>query len=674
MKFFHVFSLFRIVCVTEDSRGEIISGPVKVALGSDSSRRSESKEEFRFLKPSLHSFSPSSGPRSGGTRLRVSGNSLNIGTHLKIWLGSSECMVDEESRHSLDGDSISCITSRGRRENWVAGEIRVAVDGEEVVLRKSFRYTPDPTILGIEPLESFKSGGRKVVVRGNYLNSSVNPSMYLVDPIKLRAVKQEKEASGKDLPPLASELSGCEAVNLTVMICRSPPLLQKIVRVRRERDSSVDLSPYPQWPVGFLMDGAQEVRYLEGFQMTIVPDPEYTSFTGMKKLYRDEREPLILDGKYLSLASSWEDVQVFIGTESCNVTLVAPNQLVCQPPPKQPAPTDSEGNTLPGPHPLVSVKVGFLTFKLGTLAYESSGGFSVTGTMRPAVVGGIVAGAAVILLAVVISVAVWWRRKSWQAEKEYKRIQLQMDTMESSVRLECKQAFAELQTDMSDLTSDLLAIGIPYHTRRTYAVKFLFKDEHQQGLLLDWQNSTGNGYSSHLHVALAQFESLLWNKQFVAQLVESLESQPTFSAQDRVYVASLLTAALARNMQYLTEVVIMLLGQLVDRSVQGRYPQLMLRRTESIVEKMLANWIALCLYDYLQDQPGANLFLLVRALKHQIEKGPVDAVTGEARYSLSEDRLLKEQTTSETVVRNSCSDTRAKTPVSVEDQAARRKR
>lgn len=34
--------------------------------------------------------------------------------------------------------------------------------------------------------------------------------------------------------------------------------------------------------------------------------------------------------------------------------------------------------------------------------------------------------------------------------------------------------------------------------------------------------------------------------------------------------------------------------------------------------------------------------MLFKALKQQSEKGPVDAVTGEARYSLSEDKLLRQ--------------------------------
>lgn len=34
--------------------------------------------------------------------------------------------------------------------------------------------------------------------------------------------------------------------------------------------------------------------------------------------------------------------------------------------------------------------------------------------------------------------------------------------------------------------------------------------------------------------------------------------------------------------------------------------------------------------------------MLFKAVKQQTEKGPVDAVTGEARYSLSEEKLLRQ--------------------------------
>lgn len=35
--------------------------------------------------------------------------------------------------------------------------------------------------------------------------------------------------------------------------------------------------------------------------------------------------------------------------------------------------------------------------------------------------------------------------------------------------------------------------------------------------------------------------------------------------------------------------------------------------------------------------------MLFCAIKQQMEKGPIDAITGEARYSLSEDKLIRQQ-------------------------------
>jgi plexin A len=34
--------------------------------------------------------------------------------------------------------------------------------------------------------------------------------------------------------------------------------------------------------------------------------------------------------------------------------------------------------------------------------------------------------------------------------------------------------------------------------------------------------------------------------------------------------------------------------------------------------------------------------MLFRAMKQQVDKGPVDAITSEARYSLSEEKLIRQ--------------------------------
>lgn len=151
------------------------------------------------------------------------------------------------------------------------------------------------------------------------------------------------------------------------------------------------------------------------------------------------------------------------------------------------------------------------------------------------------------------------------------------------------------------------------------------------------------GPRTNYDAAMMQFEQLICNKHFLMTFIETLESERTFSIRDKVNVASLLVITLMGNMEYATSVLRSLLFRLMDKAVSTKHPQLMLRRTESVVEKMLSNWMALSMYHYLKDRAGPSIFVLFKAIKYQVEKGPVDSMTHDARYSLSEERLLREQ-------------------------------
>uniref|UniRef100_A0A3P9PBQ0 Plexin cytoplasmic RasGAP domain-containing protein n=1 Tax=Poecilia reticulata TaxID=8081 RepID=A0A3P9PBQ0_POERE len=84
-----------------------------------------------------------------------------------------------------------------------------------------------------------------------------------------------------------------------------------------------------------------------------------------------------------------------------------------------------------------------------------------------------------------------------------------------------------------------------------------------------------------------------------------------------------------------------LLQDLVQQYV-AKNPKLMLRRTETVVEKMLTNWMSICLYSFLKEVAGEPLYMLYRAIKYQVDKGPVDAVTGKAKRTLNDSHLLRE--------------------------------
>ncbi|XP_053684363.1 plexin-B isoform X2 [Sabethes cyaneus] len=559
-----------------------------------------------------------------------------------------------------------------------------------------YNYTVDPKILQIKPLKSFISGGRMMTVHGTNLDSIQKPEIeiYYEDERINKSVCTVLNANQMECPSPAvnmkfvSYIKHVEQMNRNIAsfnqsrsknrrsaITTESALLStaKVLINYHSTDSLFSPTPFLQseelhttasllhttptglnsllamklhenqvsFQLSFVMDNVLSVKNLnKHFQnlrssIVYVEDPVYFAFPGFKKFYKGDT--LVIEGENLNIASDESDVNVTIGIMQCNVTSLALTQLVCTPPEQQPLPTDENGERIEVNLPLVVVRVGQnLRFQIGYLKYEVMKPYTASHILF-----GIVIGTFCIVVSLIV-ILVIYRRKSTQAEREYKRIQIQMDTLESNVRMECKQAFAELQTDMTDLTADLENSGIPTLDHVNYIMKVFFPGVSDHPVLNSSKfraNMTRTNYDQ----AMIQFEQLLNNKAFLLIFIDTLEAQKSFSIRDKVNVASLLMIVFMNKMDYATDVLKSLLLRLIDKSVVSKHPQLMLRRTESVVEKMLTNYMAICMYEYLKDYSGNSLFLLYKAIKHQIEKGLVDAITHDARYSLSEERLLREQ-------------------------------
>ncbi|MEQ2208761.1 hypothetical protein XENOCAPTIV_013708 [Xenoophorus captivus] len=105
--------------------------------------------------------------------------------------------------------------------------------------------------------------------------------------------------------------------------------------------------------------------------------------------------------------------------------------------------------------------------------------------------------------------------------------------------------------------------------------------------------------SSQLDERCQTFSKLIQDQLFLTTMVHALEEQKSFTIKDKCSLASLITVALHSNLSYLTEVMEVLLKDLMQRS-SNTQPKLLLRRTESTVEKLLTNWVSVCLYGFLR--------------------------------------------------------------------------
>ncbi|KAI7794358.1 putative plexin-A1-like [Triplophysa rosa] len=578
----------RIVCMLNDATGyRVQEAQVEVCVRDClADYRALSPRAFTFVTPYFTRIQPAQGPLSGGTRITIEGNHLNAGSSVTVNIGRHPCHFKKRT-----SKEIVCVTPAGLNP----GSIPVMVDIDAAELRNpevKFNYTDDPTVLKIDPDWSIASGGTLLTISGTNLATIKEP--------KIRA----KYGS-------AESFHNCTVFNNSVMVCLAPSVADS-ERGFAETGSGPD-------EIGFYMDDVHALVVVNE-TFSYYPDPVFEPLSPNGILELKPTSPLILKGRNLIPAApgnSRLNYTVFIGETPCILTL-SETQLLCEWP------------NLTGQHK-VTIRAGGFEYSPGNLQIYSDSLLTL-----PAIIG--IGGGGGLLLLVIIAVLIAYKRKSRDADRTLKRLQLQMDNLESRVALECKEAFAELQTDIHELTQELDGAGIPFLDYRTYAMRVLFPGIEDHPVLKEME------VQANVEKALTLFGQLLTKKHFLLTFIRTLEAQRSFSMRDRGNVASLIMTALQGEMEYATGVLKQLLSDLIDKNLESKnHPKLLLRRTESVAEKMLTNWFTFLLYKFLKECAGEPLFMLYCAIKQQMEKGPIDAITGEARYSLSEDKLIRQQ-------------------------------
>nr|XP_021519155.1 plexin-B1 isoform X2 [Meriones unguiculatus] len=605
-----------LVCITGTSREEV-SGAVAVEVPGRG--HGVSAFNFAYQDPKVHSIFPARGPRAGGTRLTLHGSKLLTGRleDIRVVVGGQPCHLLPEQQ----SEQLCCETS----PSPVPTELPVTVwfgDTERKLQHGQFKYTSDPNVTSAGPSKSFFSGGREIWVRGQNLDVVQMPRIRVTVVPRMLQPGQGLGQKHNVIPEKFEE--PCLVNSSHLIMCRTPalpdPPADPWVRVEFILDSIVldfaTLSPTP-----FSYEADPTLRSLN-------PEDPSTPFR------HKPGSVFSVEGENLDLAMSKEEVVAMIGDGPCVVKTLTRHHLYCEPPVEQPLPQHHALREAPDALPEFTVQMGNLRFSLGHVQYdgESPVAFPVAAQV------GLGVGTSLLALGVIIIVLIY-RRKSKQALRDYKKVQIQLENLESSVRDRCKKEFTDLMTEMTDLTSDLLGSGIPFLDYKVYAERVFFPGYHESPLHRDL--GVPDSRRPTVEQGLGQLSNLLNSKLFLTKFIHTLESQRTFSARDRAYVASLLTVALHGKLEYFTDILRTLLSDLVAQYV-AKNPKLMLRRTETVVEKLLTNWMSICLYTFVRDSVGEPLYMLFRGIKHQVDKGPVDSVTGKAKYTLNDNRLLRE--------------------------------
>lgn len=616
-----------IVCTTGES-GTEKSGHVVVEVPGGG--QGVSGHVFTYQKPELKSISPSRGPKAGGTRLTLTGSKLLTGNPSKIavLIGHLPCYIHSE----MQEDELQCWTSPSNTSMGLPVTIKYG-DQERTLEGYLFKYTLDPNITFAEPAKSFQSGGREIRVHGHNLDVVQSPKIRVtVSPLerrrrgigRWRRIIPETECPENSLCSVQQFEEPCEVNSSNLILCRTPAIkpLSHSIQVKLE----------------FVLDNLSfdfSSLHPAGFSYEVDPFLKPLNTEDHSKPYRHKPGSVIsVEGENLDLAINKDEVKAMIGVGICSVKTLTKNHLYCEPPTEQPVPQHRAKREGADSLPEFTVQMGNKNFWLGLVQYDTES--QLTFPLEAQI--GLGVGASFVALIVLIIVFIY-RRKSKQALRDYKKVQIQLENLETSVRDRCKKEFTDLMTEMMDLTSDLVGTGIPFLDYKSYAERIFFPGHRESPLQRDLDVPEGRRQT--VEQGLVQLSNLLNSKLFLTKFIHTLEIQRTFSPRDRAYVASLLTVSLHGKLEYFTDILKTLLNDLVEQYV-AKNPKLMLRRTETVVEKLLTNWMSICLYAFVRDSVGEPLYMLFRGIKHQVDKGPVDWVTGKAKYTLNDNRLLRE--------------------------------
>uniref|UniRef100_A0A672LPE0 Plexin-A4-like n=1 Tax=Sinocyclocheilus grahami TaxID=75366 RepID=A0A672LPE0_SINGR len=613
--------------------------------------------------PRITKITPLRGPREGGTLVTIRGENLGLEfSEIKDYVKVADVECTPVPEGYIPAEQIVCEMGKAERSQF-AGNVQVCVgECRPEFMAKSSKYYY--FVVSTSPNRGPVSGGTIVNITGSNLDAGSNVSIIGGQWITCRShasmqgygnvsvsVFVDKAHIHKDLKfeyvedptitklepewsifrcvcttkPVKTGLLGKQPIMLpqnlpTTMQCMAPELPYSLSRQKE----------LPERPdeFGFILDNVQSVLALNNTNFIYYPNPvfEPLSVSGVQEL--KPGSPIILKGRnFLPPAPGGNgklNYTVLIGDKPCTLT-VSDTQLLCESP------------NLTGRHKVLA-RVGGIEFSPGVVHITSDSPLSSTAVIS-------IAGAGGLLIFFIVIVLIAYKRKSRESDLTLKRLQMQMDNLESRVALECKEAFAELQTDIHELTSDLDGAGIPFLDYRTYTMRVLFPGIEEHPVLRDLEEQVEKG--------LKLFGQLINNKVFLLSFIRTLESQRGFSMRDRGNVASLIMTVLQSKLEYATDVLKHLLSDLIDKNLESKnHPKLLLRRTESVAEKMLTNWFTFLLYKFLKECAGEPLFSLFCAIKQQMEKGPIDSITGEARYSLSEDKLIRQQIDYKTLVVN----------------------
>ncbi|XP_068793467.1 plexin-C1 [Struthio camelus] len=530
----------------------------------------------------IHSIEPLWISTLGKSELTVKGENFTRASGIKLILtGISGCKPEIiQVRNVLNDTQMTFALPPTRKE---AKSICIQADGRKCSPPVTLHYVSLPSCFGITPNTSWISGGRRITTSGR--NFNVVDSVIISDDQRPNLTVSRFPGNESEYNYLTPSLSHAKEGKVVDMMLKVETTFIPCVKLHYHPD--------PMF-----------INYQ--LHTELDPDLELKIYKENDNLNISKTEVEV----YLSYMSGAQTKKIWFSVQ--NITEKPDRStILCK--------FKREGTD----------KIDFSTVKvfvkLGNFEHEvkptSSHIYLYVLILLPIVVG-------VIIAAFIVT-----RYKSKELTRKQSQ---QLELLEYEIRKEIREGFAELQMDELDVVDSFGTV--PFLDYKHFALRTFFPESGDCASIFT-DDMPQRRDQTRKDESFNMLHALICNKNFLVTLIHTLEKQKNFSVKDRCLFASFLTIALQTKLVYLTHILEVLTKDLMEQSSNVQ-PKLLLRQTETVVEKLLTNWMSVCLSGFLRETIGEPFYSLVTTLNQRINKGPVDAITCKALYTLNEDWLL----------------------------------
>ncbi|XP_030839429.1 plexin-A4-like [Strongylocentrotus purpuratus] len=473
----------------------------------------------------------------------------------------------------------------------------------------TFTYYPNPIIDGIDRTVSIMSGGLDIKLTGQRFD--------LIQEPRIIVSSLTTDASNSEL------CNGTE----TLLICPTPNFPDHVISTRRRRASNGVMTANLTFDFdGYIVDG--------GF-IDYYPDPVYESFSGPNRIYASSNGRLDITGIGLDLASMEDDVQVLLGPNGvCHVDVLEIDVVRCQLPEKQPLAGYENGSLGQGPAknlPAVTVLHGNVRFSPGFVSAWATKGNPLIAIVIPVVI------VVPIWIIIPMIILVWWFRKK---QLEVKRAKEEVKMIRMNILKRVREV-SNTSLDLSEADDRVQKQGVPFVGHVQYVTMMLFA-----GLGTHPETTEPEYMEDFMEHSLVSFYRMLKEKAGMIEFIRQLENKKTGLGRERELIASLLAITFVsegKSIHFTSVLTSLVEDEIVTASESRRRMDTLFTNTESIAVKLISNWFALFMFEYLKVYGVYPLYMLYQAVKAQAEKGPIDVVTGDAYYTLEFSKLLDQE-------------------------------